>query len=99
MLTRLLIAALVLIMGGCMTTYSIEKHAPDGSSIVVSVQSFREFEQPVVHYNKTTDSVSFDFGAESATTATSPIEQAVGDVMRAGGTIATSGLLKPADGN
>ena len=98
MLTRLLLAALVLTMGGCMTTYSIEKQTPDGT-ITVLVSSFREFEQPQVHYNKTADSVTFDFGAESATTAVSPIEQAVGDVLRAGGTIATSGLLKPTEGN
>ena len=90
------IAALTLmVLGGCVTTYSIDKK-PDGS-VTVLVQSYRELEKPVVHFSRTDDSVTFDFGAESVTTAVSPVEQAVGDVLRAGGTIATSGILKPAE--
>jgi hypothetical protein len=95
---RLLLLVLIILSGGCMTKYTIEKINSDGTGITVTVQSYREFEQPQVHYNRTSDQVIFDFGAESATTAQSPVEQAVGDVLRAGGTIATSGVLKPEDG-
>ena len=98
MFIRFFIAALMLTaLGGCVTTYSIDKH-PDGS-VSVMVKSYRELEKPVVHFNRMGEDVTFDFGAESATTAVSPVEQAVGDVLRAGGTIATSGILKPVDGN
>ena len=72
---------LLLLLPGCMTTYSISKIMPDGSNIVVEVKSFREFEQPQVHYNRTDDAVTFDFGAASATTATSPVEQAAASLL------------------
>ena len=75
--------ALMLTLGGCMTKYSITKNMQDGSTVTVTVQSFREFEQPQVHYSRTGEDVVFDFGAASATTATSPIEAAVADVIRA----------------
>ena len=77
-------------MSGCMTTYSIEKHTNDGSSITVHVKSFREFQQPQIYYNKSTEEVTFTFGAESATTAVSPIEKSIGKVIESGGTIAAT---------
>jgi len=79
--------ALMLALGGCMTKYSISKQMQDGSSVIVTVQSFREFEQPQVHDQRTGDGVTFDFGAESATTATSPIEEAFADGIRAGAVV------------
>ena len=79
---KLIVAfCIVLISTGCMTTYSISKIMPDGSNIVVEVKSFREFEQPQVHYNRTDDAVTFDFGAASATTAVSPVEQAAASLL------------------
>jgi hypothetical protein len=72
---------MLLLLPGCMTTYSISKIMPDGSNIVVEVQSFREFEQPQVHYNRTDDAVTFDFGAASSTTAISPVEQAAASLL------------------
>jgi hypothetical protein len=73
----------LLLLGGCMTTYDI-KSCPDGLKgpcTSVLVKSYREFEQPIVHYRR--DNVEFDFGAQSAGTARSPIEEAVADVIRA----------------
>jgi len=81
----------VQILSGCMTTYVVEATHPNGQQTRVEVRSFREFEQPEVHYSRDGESVSFDFGATSATTATSPIEQAVADKIR------TSGLLPGGD--
>jgi len=73
---------LLLLLPGCMTVYSISKIMPDGSNIVVEVKSYREFEQPQVHYHRTDeDGVTFDFGAASATTATSPVEQAAASLL------------------
>lgn len=74
---------LIVLCTGCMTTYEISKETPEGT-IVVSVRSFREFEQPKVHYKRSEDSVTFDFNAESATTGVSPVEQAFADGIRAG---------------
>jgi hypothetical protein len=76
--------ALVIILSGCMTTYEINKSMEDGSSVTVLVKSFREFEQPTVTYSRDSDSVEFTFGAESATTGSSPIEEALADGIRAG---------------
>ena len=95
LLIVVLVMGLMLLLGGCMTKYTIEKQMTDGSSVIVNVQSFREFEQPQVHYARDGQSVTFDFGAESATTATSPIEQALADGIRSGAV-----LLNPLpDGN
>ena len=92
---KVLIGILIVFMlSACMTTYSIEKQTPDGN-VTVLVKSFREFEQPNVQYSRTGDDVIFTFGAESATTATSPIEGAVAGVISAGGTIASSGSNRP----
>ena len=77
----LFVLCMVLLSAGCMTTYSISKINPDGSNIVVEVKSFREFEQPQVHYGRTEDAVTFDFGAASATTAVSPVEQAAASLL------------------
>ena len=76
--------ALMLVLGGCMTTYSISKNMQDGSTVTVLVKSFREFEQPEVHYERDGEAVTFDFGAASATTGSSPIEEALADGIRAG---------------
>jgi hypothetical protein len=73
----------LLLTSGCMTKYSISKQMQDGSSVVVTVQSFREFEQPQIHYSRDGENVTFDFGAAAATTGESPIEAAVADVIRA----------------
>ena len=83
----IVVLILMVLTTGCMTTYSISKTASDGSSVTVDVSSFREFQQPQVHYNKTTDTVTFTFGAESATTAQSPIERSMAKVLEAGGSI------------
>jgi len=71
----------VLILSGCMTTYSVSKILPDGESVTVEVRSFREFEAPILHYSRSDDSVTFDFGAASATTAVSPVEQAAAQLL------------------
>ena len=71
------VAVSIILMSGCMTKYTIEKRAEDGSSVVVNVQSFREFEQPQIYFQRAGEDVVFTFGAESATTGTSPIEEAV----------------------
>ena len=68
---------------GC-TTYEIRKISPDGSSVEVLVKSSRNFEQPSVHFSREGEDVEFDFGASSATTRTSPIENAFGDAIRTG---------------
>ncbi len=88
-----LMSIILLALAGCMTTYSIEKRTADNSSIVVTVKSFREFEQPQIHYHRSEDVVTFDFGAESATTARSPIEEAMAEVLVNGGTIAAKVLV------
>jgi hypothetical protein len=78
---------LMWLLAGCKTTYEVRKDMPDGSSVSVVVESYREFEQPQVHYSRTADTVTFDFGAESATTGHSPIEESVAGVIAAGGSI------------
>ena len=89
------ILAMILILGGCMTTYSINKTNVDGTSITITIKSFREFEQPKVHYDRNGEIVNFTFGAASATTAASPIEQAFADVLRQGGTIGAALVTPP----
>lgn len=72
--------ALMLLLSGCMTKYEIHKH-PDGS-VDVLVQSFREFDQPQVHYQRGPgNEATFDFGAAAATTAVSPLEQAAATLI------------------
>jgi len=78
---------LMLLLGGCVTTYEISKQMTDGSSVTVMVRSYREFQQPQVHYNRDGEAVTFDFGAEAATTAVSPIEAALADGIRAGAVV------------
>jgi len=61
-----LIASLLTLMGGC-TTYTIQRGQPGcAECTTVKVVSWREFEQPVVHYERDGDSAAFDFGAASA---------------------------------
>lgn len=80
---KALIACLcAFLISGCMTIYEVHK-SPDGSVDLV-VRSFREFEQPKVHYDRNGDTVTFDFGAATSTTGTSPVENAIGDAIRAG---------------
>ena len=77
-----LIVLLIMALSGCITSYSISKTAPDGSQITVETKSYREFTQPKIEYVNA-DGTIFKFNADSVTTATSPIEQAVADVIRA----------------
>jgi len=72
---------MLMLLPGCMTTYSVSKMLPDGESVVVEVRSFREFDAPILHYSRSDDSVTFDFGAASATTAVSPVEQAAASLL------------------
>jgi len=74
---------ILMLLNGCSTIYDISAcHTETDVCTTVHVKSYREFEQPQVQYTRTADGVIFTFGAESATTATSPIEQAVADVIR-----------------
>ena len=82
---------LLFLLGGCAafkpTIYDI-KACPVGSSVCTTVrtESWREFTQPEVVYEKTQadgTSVRFLFNASEANTRTSPIESAVADVIRA----------------
>lgn len=79
-----LLLLIIVALSGCMTKYEINKTEPDGTNITVSVQSFREFEQPDVSYTRVGTDVEFTFGAEAASTGTSPIEAALADSIRAG---------------
>ena len=80
----IVLLALLVILSGCVTSYNIQACHPDGGvCTTVDVKSYREFEQPNVVYSRDGDSVTFSFGATSATTAASPIESAVADVIRA----------------
>lgn len=91
---KVILLALILCLSGCMTTYEITKHTPDGD-ITVAVRSFREFQQPNVAYSRTGEDVTFTFGAESATTAESPIERAIGSVIEQGGSIGATLVPTP----
>ena len=79
-----LVVLLIMALSGCMTTYDIRVcHQDTQVCSEVNVKSYREFQQPNVHYSRDGNGIIFTFGAENATTATSPIEQAVADVIRA----------------
>jgi len=56
---------LLLLLSGC-TMYTVEKTATDGSTIRVTVQSTRSFEQPNLHYQRTGNDAVFDFTAANA---------------------------------
>jgi hypothetical protein len=64
-----LLMPLLFVLTGC-TAYTIQR-GTEGcpECTTVKVRSMREFEQPVVHYGRTADSVTFDFAAASATNA------------------------------
>jgi hypothetical protein len=76
----------LLALTACMTTYEVVKQTPEGD-VRVLVKSFREFEQPQIHYSRQGNDVTFDFGAESATTASSPVEEAFGEAIKAGAVV------------
>ena len=83
-MTVVLVLSLMLLLGGCMTSYDIRVcHQDTQVCSEVNVKSYREFQQPNVHYSRDGSEVTFTFGAENASTATSPIEAAVADVIRA----------------
>lgn len=67
----LLIVTLVFLTG-C-TLYSVERTAPDGSSIVVKVKSTRSFEQPDMSYARMGQDATFDFKAAGADNNTDAI--------------------------
>ena len=91
-----LIVLMILILGGCQTTYAIKVcHQDTNVCSEVMVRSYREFEQPTIHYSRTDETVTFKFGAASATTGVSPIEQAFADVLRQGGTIGAALITPP----
>lgn len=77
-----ILAVLSVILTGCKTTYKIDKK-PDGS-ISIIVESYREFDKPKVIYDRNGEVVGFQFNAEKASTAVSPIEEAIADGIRAG---------------
>jgi len=80
---KLFAALLILVLlTGCMTTYSVERVMPDGSFVKVETRSFRKFEQPTLEY-ETPDGTVFRFNAESASTQYSPVEYAAADLMKA----------------
>jgi hypothetical protein len=73
-----------LILSGCMTSYDIRVcHQDTQVCSEVNVKSYREFSQPNVYYSRDGNGATFTFGAEAVTVATSPVEQAVADVIRA----------------
>jgi len=75
--------ALLFLLGGCATTYEIKVcHEDTATCSYVNVKSYREFNQPNVHYARDGSGVDFTFGAEDAITGTSPVEQAVADLIR-----------------
>ena len=78
-----LLVGLLLLLGGCATSYQVRVcHQDINVCSEVKVLSYRKFEQPVIHYSRTDETVTFTYAASSATTADSPIEQAVADVIR-----------------
>lgn len=52
-------------LGGCATRYSVERTFTDGSSIKATATSFRDIEQPKLHYSRTDDEITFDFQAQT----------------------------------
>jgi len=82
------LALLLLALGGCATQYEIKVcHQKAVTCSYVNVKSFREFNQPNVHYSRDGENVVFTFGAKDAITGTSPVEQAVADVIRSSPTL------------
>lgn len=68
-----LLLGLILLLQGC-TSYTIQRGVQGCAECVsVKVLSWREFEQPQVHYSRTGQDAEFNFGAASAVTA-SPLE-------------------------
>jgi hypothetical protein len=93
----LLIALPLFVMAGC-TTYDIKACPKDGSMCTeVHTSSARQFDKPVIVYERTESDgsgVTFKFGADSATG--SYIEQAAGQtLMQLPGVIGSLAAPKP----
>lgn len=69
---KALLILLLTFTTGC-TMYSVERTAPDGSTIVVNVKSTRSFEQPDMSYTRTGEDATFDFKAAGADNNTDAI--------------------------
>lgn len=69
---KTLLILTLIFLNGC-TMYSVERTAPDGSSIVVNVKSTRSFEQPDLHYEREGQNAAFDFKAASVNDGTAEI--------------------------
>ena len=92
---RVLIVILILLCGGCRTTYDISSCHGDVCT-TVHVGSYREFQQPTVTYTRNPDgSVTFSFNAETASTGTSSIEEAFAEVLKGGGAIGATLIPVP----
>jgi len=76
---KLLLILLLLVTGGCATTYEVSKCTADGVCVTAKVRTYREFTDGAkVHY----EDGKFTFEAGSVTTATSPLEEAAADAIR-----------------
>jgi len=88
LITALMVAiilVLILTVTGCLTKYQVVVCSEEEDTCSsVKVWSFREFNNPQVTYGRNEDGVTFTFGADTATTAISPLEKAFADGVRAG---------------
>lgn len=81
LLVVIIFCAVVLLITGCATVYEIERVEPDGSRIVASIKSRREFTDGLsIEYDRETG--NFTFSANQVTTHVSPLEQAAADIIR-----------------
>lgn len=79
----------VLLITGCATVYEIERVEPDGSRIVASIKSRREFTDGLsIEYDRETG--NFTFSANQVTTAASPLEEAAAQII-----LTLPGLVAP----
>lgn len=69
------------VLAGCATRYDVVLCNPDGVCSEAHIRSYRDFEQPIVKYDRM--SGKFEFGAASAERAISPLEYAAADIARA----------------
>jgi hypothetical protein len=78
-----LILAIMVLLGGCATTYHAERrNADDGSYTVLDVKSRREFSGGVtIHYNKETG--TFDLAAGDVSNGYSPLEEMAANLIPA----------------
>ena len=76
------VAALAaLVLAGCATRYDVTLCNSDGICSEAHIRSYRDFEQPMVKYNR--QEGTFEFGASSAERSISPLEYAAADIARA----------------